>query len=244
MSRPSYEPTETATQWGLDVTDILVVEDHLVVAEALSVLMDNEPDMRVVGTAGSAEEGIRLARARRPHVVLMDYQLPDGTGTSAAKEIVALVPGVAVIILTATATESVLMEAMSAGCKGFIGKGDGLRTVLDTVRAVRAGEVRFNAKVVPRSPGEVPLRPLAPREREILRLLAAGASTNAISEELMLSSHTVRNHIRHILAKLGAHSKLEAVAIATRNGLVTHSPSGDADRGPRPESSEPRPSEP
>ena len=239
MSRPSHEPTDSATQGGLGVTDILVVEDHLVVAEALSALLDNEPDMRVVGTAGSVAEGLRLARSRRPHVVLMDYQLPDGTGTSAAEEIVALVPGVAVIILTATATESVLMEALAAGCKGFIGKDDGLREVLDTVRTVQAGGVRFNAKVVRRPAGEAPLRPLAPRETEILRLLAAGASTNAISEELVLSSHTVRNHIRHILAKLGAHSKLEAVAIATRNGLVTRGPSSDADRVARSEGFEP-----
>lgn len=232
MSHPAYEPTGNATQWGQGVTDILVVEDHLVVAEALSAMLDDEPDMRVVGTAGSVEDAIRLARSRRPHVVLMDYQLPDGTGTSAAERIVAIVPGAAVVILTATATESALMEAMSAGCKGFIVKEGGIREVLDTVRVVRAGGVRFNAKSLHRPPaGEAPLQPLAPREMEVLRLLAAGAPTTAIRDELMLSAHTVRNHIRHILRKLGAHSKLEAVAIATRMGLVTPGASGD-DQGP------------
>jgi DNA-binding NarL/FixJ family response regulator len=207
---------------------VLVCDDHRVVAEGLSMVLEAQPDLQVVGVASTVAEVCELAASLRPDVVLMDYALPDGDGVAATAAIKAVRPELKVVMLTSFVDVDVLVAAIDAGCSGFVTKhkaGDELTTA---VRLAAAGEALVSpdmlARLLPR------LRPsyhgvgadLTPREREVLDLLAQGESKEAIAQRLFLSANTVRNHIQNILNKLGAHSRLEAVATATREGLIRH----------------------
>jgi two-component system response regulator DevR len=205
---------------------VLVCDDHSVVAEALGMILGTEPDIEVVGVAGSVAEVRRLAVTSRPDVVLMDYGLPDGDGVAATAAIKASQPDVQVIMLTSFVDEDVLVAAIQAGCSGYVTKHKGSAEVIAAVRLAAEGEALVSpdmlARLLPRlRRGHARLGwDLTPRERQVLELLAQGQSKEEIARRLFLSSNTVRNHIQNILTKLGAHSRLEAVAAAAREGLL------------------------
>jgi DNA-binding NarL/FixJ family response regulator len=205
---------------------VLVVDDHDLVAEALVRALAREPDLFVVGRAGSVDAAIRAARQFHPDVVLMDFQLPDGDGTDATAVIKQELPETEVVMLTGLAEGPVLASALESGCSGFVAKGGDFRELPAAIRGVLAGEVRVPPGMISELAASLRPRPTAPgseltkRELEVLTMLVAGMSTKAIVQKLVLSIHTVRNHIRNILTKLHAQSRLEAVAIATREGLV------------------------
>jgi DNA-binding NarL/FixJ family response regulator len=217
---------ETSGGHGRRSATILVVDDHELVAEALVRALAAEDDMEVVGRAATVAEGIRSARQLRPDVVLMDFRLPDGRGTEATAAIKTERPQTEVVMLTGDADGAVLAAALEAGCSGFVTKGGSFRELPSAIRGVLAGEVRVPQSLMEQLAAYLRPRPaalgadLTKREIEVLRLLAEGKSTSAIVDELVLSVHTVRNHIRNILTKLNAQSRLEAVAIATRQGLL------------------------
>jgi DNA-binding NarL/FixJ family response regulator len=206
---------------------LLVVEDHVLVGESLRRALGAEHDLEVVGLVGTAQEAVQAAVALRPDVVVMEYRLPDGTGSEATALIKAELPHTEVVMLTGQATGATLAEALEAGCSGFVTKDGAFIDLVNTLRAVLAGEVRVPEHLVPELATQ--LRPRGPRigadlstrELEVLVMLADGKSTAEMVEELHLSIHTVRNHIRNILAKLRCRSRLEAVAVATRLGLLT-----------------------
>jgi DNA-binding NarL/FixJ family response regulator len=210
------------------VSRVLVVEDHELVAESLRRALSEESDLEVVGVVDSVRASVRAAAVLRPDIVVMDYRLPDGTGSEATALIKAELPCAEIVMLTAQGTGATLAEALEAGCSGFVTKDGPFVDLVLTLRAVVAGEVRVPQHLVAELAGQ--LRPRSPkvgsdlsaREREVLTLLARGRSTAEMVEELHLSIHTVRNHIRNILNKLQAHSRLEAVAVATRLDLVPH----------------------
>jgi DNA-binding NarL/FixJ family response regulator len=207
---------------------ILVVEDHDLVAESLRRALSEEDDFEVVGVVDTVRAAVRAAVELRPDIVVMDYRLPDGTGSEATALIKAALSHTEVVMLTGQATGATLAEALEAGCSGFVTKDGSFVDLVHTLQAVIAGEVRVPQYLVSELATE--LRPRSPklgsdlstRELEVLRMLAAGRSTAEMVEELHLSIHTVRNHIRNILAKLQSRSRLEAVAVATRLGLVSH----------------------
>jgi DNA-binding NarL/FixJ family response regulator len=208
---------------------VLIVDDHELVAEVLRRVLDAEPDLEVVGHELTVAGAITAARHWKPDVILMDFDLPDGCGTVATKAIKAELPDTEIVMLTGMADGVVLAAALEAGCSGFAAKGGNLRELGSTIRGVLAGEVRIPQQLIDQLVQVLRPRPatvgsdLTPREREVLSLLAMGRSTNAIVDELVLSVHTVRNHIRNLLMKLHAKSRLEAVAIATRHGLLAQS---------------------
>jgi DNA-binding NarL/FixJ family response regulator len=211
-----------------DGIDVLIVEDHAMVAEGLSAALSEQKDVRVVGTLAAAYDAVDRAH---PDVVLLDFGLPDGDGATGTEEILRRNPGTRVVMFTGSGSHDVLVRAIEAGCAGFLHRSKTIDEVVLAVRAAHAGEALFSPAVLSdvlsrlRKP-EVPYRePLSPREREVLTLLAEGMATQDIANQLFLSLHTVRNHVRNILTKLGAHSKLEAVAIAAREGLVDLTPS-------------------
>ncbi|TMK19984.1 MAG: response regulator transcription factor, partial [Actinobacteria bacterium] len=146
-------------------------------------------------------------------VVLMDYELPDGDGATATQRIKSEMPETQVVMVTSFDDESVLVRAIEAGASGFITKHKAIQEVSSAVRAAKAGEA------FPRGLGA----DLTPRESEVLKMLAEGVSNQKIAEKLVVSMHTVRNHVQNVITKLGAHSKLEAVATAMREGLLRHS---------------------
>jgi DNA-binding NarL/FixJ family response regulator len=205
---------------------VLIVDDHALVAEALQRALNDEPDLEVVGHSDTVAGAVHAARQLKPDVVLMDFQLPDGRGTDATVLIKRELPETEVVMITGQADGAVLAAALESGCSGFVAKGGDYRELQAAIRGVLAGQVRVPQAMIDQLAAYLRPRPaaigsdLTKRELEVLRLLADGKSTTAIVKELVVSIHTVRNHIRNILTKLNAQSRLEAVAIATRQGLV------------------------
>lgn len=208
---------------------VLVVEDHVLVAEGLLSLLGTEDGIELVGHASTVAQAVELVDSSPPDVVLMDYRLPDGDGAEATTRIRARHPEVPVLMLTGTDDDATLARAVDAGCAGFLTKDQTIENVVAGLRAVAAGEALFTPehlrRVVAtrqRRPSSVsPFRFLTDRELEVLQLLADGASTEEVAQRLTLSRHTVRNHVRKILMKTGVHSKLQAVSFAAREGVVT-----------------------
>ena len=209
---------------------VLVVDDHLMFAQSLARLLVDQDDITVVGVAASGREGIDLAIQHHPRVVLLDYELPEGDGVQVALEMKRHDPSIMVVMLTAFTEDRILLAAIEAGCSGFLTKDRAASEVATSVRSAAAGEAVISpallARLLPRlngahrSVGD----DLTDRERELLSHLAAGATNKAIAAELHLSVNTVRNYVQSVLTKLGAHSKLEAVSTAVREGII-HYPS-------------------
>jgi DNA-binding NarL/FixJ family response regulator len=209
------------------VLSVLLVDDHEMVAQALRQALERVGGFEVVGWGSTLVEGARLALDREPQVVVMDYHLPDGTGADGTARILADRPGTVVVILTGSADAETAAAALEAGCTGFVSKDAPMSELVRSIKLAAAGEVVVPPALLPALVARV--RPRGPsfgtdltaREREVLGMLARGTSTDEITQMLVLSPHTVRNHIRSVLTKLDAHSRLEAVAIAVRAGLVT-----------------------
>lgn len=208
-------------------TTVLLVDDHAVLAESLSVLLGRQADLDVVGTARTLAEAHRLVGSSRPDVVLLDVALPDGDGVAEIPALLERHPGARIVVLTGSTSDRVLVAAVEAGAAGFLSKSGGVRRVVDTVRAAAADEAVLPEATLERL---VPLMQqraeerqvrLTEREVEVLQLVAEGMTNAAIAERLVVSLHTVRNHVARISRKLVAHSKLEALSIALRQGLVT-----------------------
>ena len=207
---------------------VLVVDDHQMFAESVIRLIDREPDLHVVGMATSVTDGINKTRAEKPAVVLMDWDLPDGDGVAAARSILDELPETKVVLLTGRSDDSLLVSALRAGCAGFVSKVDALSTLVSAVRTAAAGDPAVpTGKLVTllsRLEQQEPIRGshtrLSARELEVLTLLARGLDADAIAARLVLSGHTVRNHLRNAMAKLDAHTRLEAVTTAARRGLI------------------------
>ncbi|MEJ2853483.1 MULTISPECIES: response regulator transcription factor [unclassified Saccharothrix] len=203
---------------------VLLVEDHDMVAEAIGLAFQHTAGLDVVATARSVAGAVTATREHRPDVVVLDRRLPDGDGTSAIGELAAL--GARVLVLTGEATPSVAARVAEVGGAGLVLKSSRLEDLADAVRRVADGEAVFDGAllngVLNRLTGRVPATgaSLTGRERETLALLADGASTNEIATRLGVARNTVRNHVQRVLDKLGARSKLEAVTIARREGLV------------------------
>jgi DNA-binding NarL/FixJ family response regulator len=208
------------------VIRVLIVDDHEVLASSLAKTLDTEPDLLSVGVAGSLEKAFALIRTTAPDVLLLDHRLPDGDGVAAIGRLRELRPSMAIIVLTANAAEHLMVAAIEAGVSGFLSKTRSLGEVTSAVRAAAVGEAVISpemlARLLPRlgGTGRVGAAALTDREREILGLIAQGLTNAAIAEQLVVSINTVRNHVANLLAKLGARSKLEALSIAIREGLL------------------------
>lgn len=211
---------------GAERVTVLLVEDHEMVATGFRAVLEEEPDLEVVGWGRTAEEGIELAREHHPAVVLMDYRLPDLDGATAAARIRSDSPDTAVLLVTGVETEAAVAAALDAGCAGFVSKGRGIIELAQAIRAAAAGAAVFPSELLAAvaGPARQQGHDLTARELEVLGLLAEGRSTEEIADRLVVSMHTVRNHVRNILTKLGARTKLEAVVVAARTGVVDIGP--------------------
>lgn len=205
---------------------VMIVDDHRMFSEAVVRALASVPDLTVVGTAVTVQEGRRMVQALHPDVVLMDYRLPDGTGTRAAQAITQERPSTKVVIVTASDDEIILAEAIDVGCAGYVVKTQGFEELVNATRAAAAGDAVIPPTLlrglVGRLSGAVGHIPfgLTSREIEVLRLMAAGMSTRGIAGLLGISVHTARNHVQNVIRKCDAHSKLEAVSRALREGVV------------------------
>ena len=212
---------------GARVT-VVLVDDHQMFVESLARVLADDDRIEVVGLASTAAEGRRLTEQLHPRVAIVDFHLPDQDGVEVTAQMKAAHPGVMVVMLTASTEDRVLLGAIDAGCSGFLTKDRAVADVVDAALAVADGEALISpaqlARLLPRldrthrSVGA----DLTPRELQLLNHLARGQSNKAIAEELHLSVNTIRNYMQSVLAKLGAHSKLEAISTAVREGLIDY----------------------
>jgi DNA-binding NarL/FixJ family response regulator len=205
---------------------VLIVDDHQLVAEAIERYLDARDGISVIGATGTVAG---LARyANRPDVILMDYQLPDGTGAEATRIAKARWPRARVVMLSGIAGDEETILTVRAGADGYLTKGGSMAEVVAAVRAVDAGRVTLPSPVLAaiarqlagKEDEQTLTQALTAREIEVLQLIGAGNSNRAIATRLELSPDTVRTHAQAVRRKLGARSRLEAVAIALRRGLM------------------------
>jgi DNA-binding NarL/FixJ family response regulator len=212
---------------------VAIVDDHQMLIEALSLVIDREPGLTMVGSVNTCEAARDLMQTSCPDVLLLDVSLPDGDGLQLAPELRAICPDTQILILTSLADESTLLRAIEAGVSGFVGKHRPVSEVFAAIRQASDGEIVMpsNLLVGLLTRRQVPARveaarspieyePLTPREREILAHTAQGKSGAIIAQELNISLMTVRTHLRNLMSKLNVHSRLEAVAFALRHGLI------------------------
>jgi DNA-binding NarL/FixJ family response regulator len=208
-------------------TRIVLVDDHQVFAETLQRALQSEPDLEVVALAADLPQAVEAVRREQPDVVVTDHRLAGGAdGVAVVGAVLAASPSVAVVMLTASEDDRVLVAAIEAGCTGFVTKTQPLGDVIAAIRSASAGEALVNptmlARILPRLANRrtADADQLTRRELEVLDVMASGASNQAIADRLFISRDTVRNHVASVLQKLGAHSKLEAVAIALKRGII------------------------
>jgi DNA-binding NarL/FixJ family response regulator len=218
-------------------TRVLVVEDHAALGEALLFAFGFEPDIEVVGLAPTVEAAVEMAAASRPDVVLMDVRLPDGSGIEATSRVLEVHPAAAVVVLTAHADPVFALRAADAGAAGFMAKDVRIARIVATVRAVRAGQVAVEPTVL-RSllaqaaadgptegdsvgTGEGPAGELRADQLAVLGYLAQGVGPEAIAGQLGLDDADVELALTGALQGLGARSRLEAVVLAARRGLLS-----------------------
>lgn len=219
------------------VIRVLIADDHPVVREGLSAIVDAEDDIYVVGEAWDGDEAIRLTHRLRPDVVLMDLKMPNVDGVEAIERIRAQAPDVHVLILTTYADEEYIVAGIRAGARGYLLKDAPPDELVRAIRIVARGgsllEPVVAAKVLdklsalmggdePDGGGEAEQdSALTPREREILTLLASGARNKDIADALVISERTVKVHVTSLMQKLEANTRTEAVAKAIKRGLIS-----------------------
>jgi DNA-binding NarL/FixJ family response regulator len=207
------------------VIRVFVVDDHPIVRQGLVTVLEDEPDFTVVGAAGSAEEAVARIGLLRPDVVLLDLELGEADGVAIIPRIAAGSPETRVLVFTAYDTDERVFGALEAGAKGYLLKGAPTEEIARAIRAVDAGGSHLEPRVAARLVAAVRTTRrddggLSAREYEVIRLIAAGLSSKEIGRALSISERTVRFHISSIFGKLGATSRAQAVALATRRGIL------------------------
>ena len=206
--------------------DVVVVDDHRTFADLLRFAIEAEPDLGCPGVAYDLVSGLGLVVTRQPDVVVMDYDFGDdeGDGLDAAAAIASSFPDIHVVLLTGKADSGLLARAADAHVRSVLPKNGSLPDLLDALRTVGRGGLLVHpdllgASATPPSGGSGSADPLSPREHDVLAMLMLGLGTDAIAAGLCISENTCRGYVKSLLWKLGAHSRLEAVAIARRRGL-------------------------
>jgi DNA-binding NarL/FixJ family response regulator len=211
----------------------MIVDDERTFGEALGVALGREGDVEVVDVTTDAGEAIRAAEAKHPDVVLIDAGLPGVSGLEATRRIKEKSPDAQVLILSGREEEHLLARAIQAGAVGLLSKTDTVADLVTTVRRAHRGEPlvdedemqtalrRLRHRRRAEDTAAARLSRLTPREKEILQLMAQGKSSAQIAQELGMSSGTLRTHAQNFITKLGVHSKMEALVLAIRHGVVT-----------------------
>lgn len=224
--------TSPVTDERTDPITVVIVDDHEVVALGLASLLDDVDGIEVLGSATTSAGAITLVTKLEPDVVLMDYRLPDGTGAETAREMKTTNATTNIVMITSVADRRVLSQALDAGCCGFLSKNSDRSDLVDAITAAAAGESYFTRDVLKhlvhlKRFDEVGQAELSDRECEVLQMTADGLFPEEVAARLHLSAHTVKNHLRHTMAKLDAHTKLEAVVKALRARLISIDEPGD-----------------
>lgn len=213
---------------------LLIVDDHHLFRQGLIRILEDYPQLAVVGQAADGSEALAAVDALQPDLVLMDLNMPIMSGPEATRELSARSPAVPVIILTVSERDADLFDTIKAGARGYLLKNVGMSELIDAVQRVHAGEAiiapsmavrllnefRRVAEQAPAEPAMAEVDDLSEREVEVLRLVARGLSNREIAGALSLSEHTVKSHLANILDKLQLRSRAHAAAYAVQAGLV------------------------
>ena len=209
----------------------LIVDDHVLFRQGLVSLLHSEPDFEVIGEAGSNQEALQLARALKPDLILMDFELPDGTGAESTREILKDNPECKIVFLTVHTADENLIDSVRSGAVGYLLKNSPITDLLASLRSVEKGEAAISRTMTRRileelaSPGresgsdEGALANLTRREKEILREITLGASNREIASKLFINENTVKHHLQSIYGKLGINNRREAAEYARKHGL-------------------------
>jgi DNA-binding NarL/FixJ family response regulator len=199
---------------------ILTADDHALLRQGIAALVNGESDMKLVAEASDGQEAIEKFRLHRPDVTLMDLQMPALNGIEAIIGIRSEFPNARIIVLTTYTGDVQVLRALKAGARGYILKGHVRRELLDTIRAVHAGQKRIPPEVAAELAEHATDEVLTSREIDVLRLIAAGNANKEIAGQLSIGEETVKGHVTNILGKLGANDRTHAVTIGLKRGII------------------------
>jgi DNA-binding NarL/FixJ family response regulator len=199
---------------------ILTVDDHALLRKGISALVNAETDMKLIAEASNGQEAIEAFRSHRPDVTLMDLQMPELNGTEAIDRIRSEFPEARIIVLTTYTGDVQVLRALKAGAQAYVLKGHVHRELLDTIRAVHAGQKRIPPDIAAQLAEHATDDELTQREIDVLRLIAAGNSNKLIADHLSIGEATVKSHVSNILSKLGANDRAHAVTIGLKRGII------------------------
>jgi DNA-binding NarL/FixJ family response regulator len=199
---------------------VLSVDDHPLLREGLAAIINNERDMELVAQAGNAQEALEQFRKHRPDVILMDLRLPGKDGIEALVMVRGEFPDARVIMLTTFEGDVEIQRALAAGARGYLLKNSPPKELLDGIRQVHSGKKRIPTQIAAQLAEHLSDEALTSREVEVLSQIAGGNRNRDIAEKLFITEETVKVHVKHIMEKLGASDRTQAVAIGLRRGII------------------------
>jgi DNA-binding NarL/FixJ family response regulator len=199
---------------------VLSVDDHPLLREGIAAVINSQPDMLMIADAASGQDGIQQFRKHRPDVTLMDLRLPDLSGVDTMVAILGEFPEARIIMLTTFEGDVEIQRALEAGARGYMLKSMPPRELVEVIRQVHAGKKRIPPQLAARLAEHMSDEALTARELEVLRQIAEGNRNRDIGEKLFITEETVKVHIKHIMEKLGASDRTQAIAIAVRRGII------------------------
>jgi DNA-binding NarL/FixJ family response regulator len=202
------------------VIRVLSVDDHPLLLEGIAELIGNQSDMQLIGEAANGREALEQFRKHHPDITLMDLQMPEMSGIDAISAIRGEFPDARIIILTTYAGDFQIFRALKAGARGYLLKGMLRQELLETIRAVHAGQKRLSSEAAAEIAEHATDDILTPREIDVLQLIAKGNANKEIAGQLSLNEETIKGHVKNILAKLGVHDRTHAVTIGLKRGII------------------------
>jgi DNA-binding NarL/FixJ family response regulator len=199
---------------------ILTVDDHPLLRKGIAALVNAEPDLKLIAEASNGKEAIVAFRSHQPDITLMDLQMPEMDGLEAIEAIRTEFPGARIIVLTTYSGDTQVLRALKAGARGYILKGYVHKELLDTIRAVHAGQKRIPPEIAAELADHATDDALTVREIDVLRLIADGNANKQIADHLSIGEATVKSHVTNILSKLGANDRAHAVTIGLKRGII------------------------
>jgi DNA-binding NarL/FixJ family response regulator len=199
---------------------VLSVDDHPLLRQGISAIINSQPDMQLVAEAANGRQGIQLFREQQPDVTLMDLRLPDMSGIDAMIAIRSEFAEARIVMLTTFEGDVEVQRALSAGARGYVLKSTPAKELIEAIRQVKAGRKRVPPEVAAQLVEHMGDETLTSREIDVLQHLAGGNRNRDIAQRLFISEETVKVHVKHIMEKLGASDRTQAVAIGVRRGII------------------------